>query len=211
MVYETVEFTSNYFDDVFASVKNGDTFKDIRIECLKKFVNSIDSKKKSRIKTDVKVPSVISVQVMDNLKYFKPSLFTMLKRVESDELKIFDENNNPICDIMVASFGKNIQSKNRIGEYGATGWYGDINKFFELMQERENEIKLSKNQNTSFYMNIIHDDIIKDKKNVEFVIFGVITKNDSSYDAVAINLIGIQKDRLEEINNKNILRMFDLN
>ena len=191
-ISETVQFVSEFFDDTFGSVIDK---PDERIQSLRKYCKTLAKMRKDRIK---KVGSVIiSVQIMDSLKYVEAALLTLVKRLESKEIVVFSDDNISICDVMIASFGKT-------NSY----WKKPISEFVELMSDWSNTQKY--NHGTSeFYLRALHDSIIKEPEGVEYIIFGIVTKNDEeSYDYAHINVIGVPNSRKKEIEVKFINEMF---
>ena len=202
MISECVEFVNDYFDNQFSPVNDED---DTRIIHLRKFCNTLTSMRKKRTE---KGSVITTVQIMDNLKYLEASFHTLIRRIESNEIKIYNENNEPICDITLATFGNSSDTEDHKPKPIA-GWTGSITSFMELMGEVEPEQESTTPGSNSFYLRSVSEKIIKDKVGVEYIIFAVVIKNDASgYDTAATNVIGIPAYRKEAIHRLTIRNMF---
>lgn len=214
MLSETIEFVNDYFNDTFHPVINEEgkcVYNDPRIQALKKYCNTVTNMRRRRVE---KGYVISSVQIMDNLKYTEASLHTLLKRIDSGELKLYDDGKE-ICDVVIAFFSdiKEKESGNSYSwKYKTNGWKGSMSEFMEVMMNvEEKEQGEYKPKSKNFYLKSFPETIIseEEKKNVEFFIFGVLVKSDSSeYDNIAITIIGMPKNREIEIHERNVKRMF---
>lgn len=187
MVSETREFVVDFFEDTFSPViEKGD----VRIAKLKQYCKSLKKNKQS--KQDGTGTVVVSLQVMDSLKYCEPSLHALIKRMNDGEIDITDD-----VDIIIAAFGQDDYKK---------GWKGSIHKFVELMQS---VVASPEEYGTNgYYTRSYHSDMFDGAK-TDFIIFGVyVHKPEALYDTCAVNLIGLPKEREEEILNSQMLQMF---
>jgi len=187
MVSETREFVVDFFDDVFGVISDK---TDVRIGKLKQYCKSL--KKIKHGKQDGTGTVIVSLQVMDSLKYCEPSLHALIKRMNDGEIDITDD-----VEIIIAAFGQDNYKK---------GWKGSIHKFVELMQSVV--AAPAEHGTNGYYTRSYHADMF-DGDLTDFIILGVyVHKSEELYDTCAINLIGLPKEREEEILNKQILEMF---
>lgn len=197
-----IEFVASYFDTTFSAVLNK---PDPRIKNLRKFCNTILKMKKDRSignQGDVSV----NVQVLDDFKFLDGAIMGVMQRIENGSIKIYNEEGKEISKIMVASFG--VDSK---GVESVSGWSGSVTNFLDAVNSTiENEKESEFKESNTHYLRHLPESIVKNKKDVEYIIIGIIICNDDNfYDKAGISIIGIPDDRSEEFVNKTVLNMFN--
>lgn len=199
MVSESVEFVTEYFDNTFSPVISK---SDERISSLKKYCNTLS---KMRLKRAGKGSIVATVTVMDSLKYLEPVFHNFIRKLDSGEIKLHDDSGKEVCDIVMASFGKD-EDDNPVN----CGWKGPVSDFTSVMGEATEAGNKSLPGTNGFYLRSVPETVIKNKSAVEYIIFGIIVKYDNEcYDTAAISVIGIPSSRKDEIHERAVLSMFN--
>jgi len=190
MIFEPVEFTYDYIDQFFSPMND---LQDARFTMFKKYCKSLNSLRNKRKPGTV----IISLQVMDDLKYTNTSLRMFLNKVENNEIRITDSEGVPNCDIIIAAFGSDDSEK--------TGWRGTVEQFTKIVSEHDE----SGGINSKSFLGAFPE-VIMNNTTTKFYIFGVVNKiDDSPFDIANVTIIGMPNDRATEIHNKNIRGMFN--
>ena len=198
MVSESVEFVSDYFDNTFGVVLEK---SDARIKNFRKFCKTIH---KMRINRKQEGSVVINVQTMDSFKFLDSAIMNVMQRIESGAIKITDENGKEISKIVIASFGKDSSGKET-----SSAWTGSVQKFIDIIHDAPSKEESAMEGTNKFYLRNLPETIVKNKKDVEYIIIGIIIESDDSfYDTAGISIIGIPEEREEEIANAAVLKMF---
>jgi len=199
MVSDSIEFVSNFFNETFGVLS---TKSDIRINSFKKYCNSIHKMRNDRKEGAV----VITVQTMDSFKFLEQAIMNLMSRIESGELRLKDESGRSISNILIASFGKDKDDK-----LTSSAWKGSVEDFINIVNDTvnsSNDESIIEGSNT-FYLRSLPSTILKNKKDVEFIIMGIIIESDDSfYDTAGISIIGIPSEREEDLRDKAVLKMF---
>lgn len=195
MVSESIEFVANFFDDTFNVVSQKN---DRRISVLKKYCKTLQNLRTKRV-GDGSV--TVSLQILDSLKYTDPSLNTFLQRIENGEIILHNEDGSSAGDIIITGFGS-AESKNGMG------WKGTIAEFVAKMSDHKVDSMLNRADSNRFFLRSFPKDIL-DSERVEFYIFGVVANSDKlGYDTAIVSVVGVPSERLEEIHEANVLKMF---
>lgn len=207
MVSEAIEFVTDCFDETFEPLLNKKP-EDERIISFKKYINTLSKMRKKRCNTG---SVIVTLQVMDSFKYLEQSTLNIVNKIENGEIKIHNNNGDLIADVIIASFGNmDVKvSKDKFEKKITTsGWKGSIEEFINII--RNYDIEKNKFPGTNgFYLKSFPEEIIKNKSTVEYIIFGLVVKNDEEfYDTAAVNIVGLPSSRNEDVHIKNVLTMF---
>lgn len=193
MVSESIEYVGEYFDDTFMTILENKL--DARIFALRKYTKSLINMRKKRVGNG---SVIVTLQTFDSLKYLEPCALNIIKKIENNEIKMH-ENEKEVCNVIIASFGDN---------NSASGWSGKVSEFIEIVSNANGNKDETPGSNR-YYLRNFPETIIKNKKDVNFIIFGTVIHFDNEfYDTAAINIIGIPEDREEDIRVKQILSLF---
>ena len=195
MVSESLEFVVDTIDNQFAGI---DETSDRRIAAIKKYCKTLG---KFRTKRCGGGSVIISLQIMDDLKYANRYIGSVLNRLASGEVSIYNDDDTSATDVIIAAFG----SDNK----GVSGYSKPAIDFIATMGDHKIAPKNeSPSINKGYYLRDFPTNIVDESKTEFFIIGLVSTVPNTEFDTAIVTVIGLPRERYEEITERNLKSMF---